>query len=1371
MSRQSPSTAFHKSKTLDNKYMLGDEIGKGAYGRVYKGLDLENGDFVAIKQVSLGNIPQEDLNIIMQEIDLLKNLNHKNIVKYLGSSKTKSHLHIILEYVENGSLANIIKPTKFGPFPESLVAVYIAQVLEGLVYLHEQGVIHRDIKGANILTTKEGLVKLADFGVATKLTEANINTHSVVGTPYWMAPEVIEMSGVCVASDIWSVGCTVIELLTCSPPYYDLQPMPALFRIVQDEQPPIPDSLSPAITDFLRQCFKKDHRQRPDAKSLLSHPWILNSRRVLHSSLRHSGKLRNEEECLVDVITSNGDDQGSVENLPVNYAEDSKDLLLVEAADINQCSKDKDSEHNLSEEISGDPEEDIFPDQSPTLAIYEKLEINASSFRLSSNDEADASSVFCEPSHLTAHEKVLVNDEAESLNFRESISGGKVEVEDSSIKYGPSIPAPTDQDQSPQKALKAPMTSGENELSRFSDTPGDASLEDLFHPLDKTLEERVTEASTPKPSPILNHGSTVATDGRSDLAKELRDAIIQKQTEIESGKRNDEDLIHLMIGVLKEDSIEGFDDRLPTDNLFHIQAVEYSKLVSSLRPDEPEDVIVSACQKLTAFFQQRPEQKFVFVTQHGLLPLVELLEVPKNRVTCAVLQVLNQIIKDNTEFQENACLVGLIPSVMSFAVPDRPREIRMEAAYFLQQLCQSSSLTLHMFIACRGIPVLVGFLEADYAKHREMVHLAIDGMWQVFKLQQSTPRNDFCRIAAKNGILLRLINTLYSLNEATRLASISGNSAITPSEAMVSEINLPDYGKVKDGTADNSMMSVAKKLSCDSDSNLANSRKFSLSTVKPQPSTASLRSLETPPPNPKERETIDRWKSDPTRAEFDLRQQRDSNGIRLSTDRAMKPVDGSQNGLPATSQQEHVRPLLSLLDKEPPSRRFSGQLEYVRHFTGLEKHESILPLLQTSNERKTNGLDFLMAEFAEASGRGREHAKLDSMPKSTQRVSNKKVGLPPSNEGAASTTGMASQRESGVLSGSGVLNARPGSSTSSGLLYHMIPPWNADLALEYIEKVADLLLEFSLSDTTVKSYMCSQSMLSRIFQLFNKIKPAILLKLLKCINHLSTDPHCLENLQRADAIKHLIPNLNLREGPLVYRIHHEVLNALFNLCKINKRRQEQAAENGIIPHLMHFVMTGSPLKQYALPLLCDMAHASRNSRELLRAHGGLDVYLSLLEDDIWSVTALDSIAICLTHDNDNKKVEQAILRKDAVQKLVNFFKSCPEQHFLHILEPFLKIISKSREINITLTVNGLTPLLISRLDHQDAIARLNLLRLIKAVYEHHPHPKQLIVENDLPQKLRNLIEERRDGQSSGGQVLVKQMATSLLKTLHINAIF
>jgi serine/threonine protein kinase len=118
----------------------------------------------------------------------------------------------------------------------------MSQVLQGLVYLHEQGVIHRDIKGANILTTKDGIVKLADFGVATK---SNVNEYNVVGTPYWMAPEVIELSGATTASDIWSLGCTVIELLDGKPPYHKLQPMPALFRIVNDDHPPLPEGASP----------------------------------------------------------------------------------------------------------------------------------------------------------------------------------------------------------------------------------------------------------------------------------------------------------------------------------------------------------------------------------------------------------------------------------------------------------------------------------------------------------------------------------------------------------------------------------------------------------------------------------------------------------------------------------------------------------------------------------------------------------------------------------------------------------------------------------------------------------------------------------------------------------------------------------------------------------------------------------------------------------------------------------------------------------------------------------------------------------------------------------------------------------------------
>ena len=256
-------------------YQLGDCLGKGAFGSVFRALNMGTGETVAVKQIKLADLPKSELRVITLEIDLLKNLDHPNIVKYRGFVKSSESLNIILEYCENGSLHSISK--NFGKFPENLVGIYMSQVLHGLLYLHEQGVIHRDIKGANILTTKQGLVKLADFGVATKTT--TFHESSVVGTPYWMAPEVIELSGATTASDIWSLGCTVIELLDGKPPYHKLQPMHALFRIVNDDHPPIPEGASPIVRDFLMQCFQKDHNLRVSARKLLKHPWIVNAKR------------------------------------------------------------------------------------------------------------------------------------------------------------------------------------------------------------------------------------------------------------------------------------------------------------------------------------------------------------------------------------------------------------------------------------------------------------------------------------------------------------------------------------------------------------------------------------------------------------------------------------------------------------------------------------------------------------------------------------------------------------------------------------------------------------------------------------------------------------------------------------------------------------------------------------------------------------------------------------------------------------------------------------------------------------------------------------------------------------------------------------
>jgi len=233
-----------------SNYQLGDLLGRGASGSVYRALNFLTGETVAIKSISLLTLPPTSLPDIMSEIDLLKNLHHPNIVKYKGFARDKENLFIVLEYCENGSLQSILK--KFGKFPESLVAVYVSQVLEGLIYLHEQGVIHRDIKGANILTNKDGSVKLADFGVSSRV--AGEGDTEVVGSPYWMAPEVIEQAGASTASDVWSVGCVVVELMEGRPPYGDLVPMQALWRIVQNESMRVPDGASPVSYGPVDAC-------------------------------------------------------------------------------------------------------------------------------------------------------------------------------------------------------------------------------------------------------------------------------------------------------------------------------------------------------------------------------------------------------------------------------------------------------------------------------------------------------------------------------------------------------------------------------------------------------------------------------------------------------------------------------------------------------------------------------------------------------------------------------------------------------------------------------------------------------------------------------------------------------------------------------------------------------------------------------------------------------------------------------------------------------------------------------------------------------------------------------------------------------------
>jgi serine/threonine protein kinase len=281
------SLKYNKTELLKvsppSKWQTSEILGQGSFGCVLFAVNLETGELMAMKQISLIEFyldsAQEDINEIEQEVEILSRLNHKNIVRYLGTRKDEKSLNIFMEYVSGGTISSLI--SKYGKISENLMKVYAQQILQGLEYLHHFKYLHRDIKGANVLITNDGVCKLADFGCAKRLIRVDDRSQifSLKGTTNWMAPEVMRQDAYGRFADIWSFGCLMVEMATGKPPWYYKTNQIQIFMHVctTEESPNLPDTLSSVCQDFILSCFKRNPSDRLNAHKLLNHPFLRSS--------------------------------------------------------------------------------------------------------------------------------------------------------------------------------------------------------------------------------------------------------------------------------------------------------------------------------------------------------------------------------------------------------------------------------------------------------------------------------------------------------------------------------------------------------------------------------------------------------------------------------------------------------------------------------------------------------------------------------------------------------------------------------------------------------------------------------------------------------------------------------------------------------------------------------------------------------------------------------------------------------------------------------------------------------------------------------------------------------------------------------------
>jgi len=292
---------YSEDEDPEEVFTIIQPLGKGAFGTVYKALDTRNGEIVALKIMTLEG--DEEVGSLEQEVAIMKKCKCPYIVNFLGAWLKDDYIWIAMEFCGGGGVLDIMRALKIS-LTEEQICVVVRETLQALEYVHKQQLIHRDIKAGNILLNHKGQCKLADFGVSYILDSTMDKAKTILGTPYWMAPEVVKDDKYDSKADIWSLGITAIEMAAGKPPYHNEPGMNVLLKLPERDPPTLPadveDDFSDDFKDFIASCLVKNYNQRPSAAQLLQHQWVKKAKtlRVTQNLVRQALPALEKERDL-----------------------------------------------------------------------------------------------------------------------------------------------------------------------------------------------------------------------------------------------------------------------------------------------------------------------------------------------------------------------------------------------------------------------------------------------------------------------------------------------------------------------------------------------------------------------------------------------------------------------------------------------------------------------------------------------------------------------------------------------------------------------------------------------------------------------------------------------------------------------------------------------------------------------------------------------------------------------------------------------------------------------------------------------------------------------------------------------------------------